>query len=70
MSEKITTVETARVVYICDICGDGNVIYSGTMYPTAPPRYVHRCESCGASVELPIRYPEIRYRSPGILTGF
>lgn len=60
--EKYVEVTPVGVVYICDVCNSGKVVYTSDMkmyhnYAT----FVHRCEKCDSKIELLEKYPLIRY---------
>ena len=59
MSLIYKNVKTVYVECVCDICGGAMVCEE--MYPTAPPKFIHRCEKCGATKKLRESYPTIKY---------
>ena len=61
MSEKIYDTKVFEVDYACDNCNSGLMINSGTMLPSYPPQYPHKCKHCGLTKNLLQKYPTIRY---------
>ena len=68
MSEKDFEVKTLKVHYICDECGKGELLPTGTCFPTNPPMYPHLCSntSCNSGRTFNIQYPTIKYTEVGI----
>ncbi len=54
----ITPVCSYQVGLECWNCGK-EMKYTGLMQPTAPPMYVHECESCGESDTQFKHYPHV-----------
>ena len=61
MSEKIYDAKVFEVDYTCDNCNSGLMINSGTMLPSYPPQYPHKCKYCGSTKNLLQKYPTVRY---------
>ena len=60
MPETKKKVQTYRVDYRCDICGEGFYRPTGEVYPAYPMRYAHKCNKCGAQMVVTGRtYPYI-----------
>lgn len=58
--ETFIKVETFRVEYECDECGNGKMEFNGVSNPTWPPLYHHDCTNCGANqVFRGEKYPKI-----------
>ena len=52
---------TPRLVTLwCDECG-GKMRPTGRVLDSMPPKYVHRCESCGTETNEDDQYPMIDY---------
>lgn len=49
MAEKRTEVKTYVVRYICDDCGEGEMVPTGLCLSIWPAQYPHKCNKCGAS---------------------
>jgi len=58
--EKTVTTEL-QTVYVCDVCGEGYMLYNGPIGLTggsaAKHKYRHRCTDCGNTVEFDCLYP-------------
>jgi len=63
MAEKDFEVKTYKVHYVCDKCGMGELLPTGTCYPTSPPQYPHQCSNtlCSSGKTFRIQYPALRY---------
>jgi len=61
MSEVSKEAKTSMVRYICDECGDGEMLTTGMIYHTNPPQWEHRCNQCGTVKSFPCKYPDIRF---------
>jgi len=63
MAEKSTPVDVARIDYVCDKCGIGQMEHrDGLALLTYPARYSHECTHCGACQLFNCTYPRIEYR--------
>lgn len=62
MGEKEYLVQPFEVIYICDICGEGEMKQTGTMISVSPPEWGHRCNNCGCTHNMLDQYPTIRYK--------
>jgi len=51
------------VDYLCDMCNDGYMRYTGTTLTTNPPWYQHKCDKCGHIENMADMYPRIEYRA-------
>lgn len=65
MSENHSLLRVRKTDYICDACGEGTMIYTGSWgITTTPPgmkMYYHRCDVCGVQVAFPTTYPRTEY---------
>lgn len=52
MPEVKHEVKTYKVDYKCDVCGRGWYRPTGTVYPTYPAQYIHKCSACGAEITV------------------
>jgi len=58
MSETHSMVRVRRTDYVCDHCGEGRMVHTGSNWMIGADRvYVHRCEVCGAQVSFLKAYP-------------
>ena len=57
MAEIRTKMETYEVHYICDECGEGEMIASNVVYATYPPQIPHTCTKCRAKKIFEKGYP-------------
>lgn len=65
MSETHSMVRVRRIDYICDHCGEGTMIYTGSWWEIAPTgvrNYYHRCEVCGVQAAFLKSYPITDYQ--------
>lgn len=46
MPENLQELKTYHVTYICDKCGEGEMVYGGICLATNPPQYPHECNKC------------------------
>lgn len=53
-------VETYKIRMFCDECY-GEMKQTGLVFPTNPPKYEHRCESCGLINVFDVYYPYFEY---------
>ena len=63
--ENRTEVKTFKVSYICNNCGEGEMIDTGVVLTRNPMSYKHRCNKCFDIQYFPVKYPVIRYESIG-----
>jgi hypothetical protein len=63
--ENRTEVKTFKVSYICDNCGEGEMIDTGVVLTRNPMLYKHRCNKCFDVQNFPVNYPIIRYETVG-----
>lgn len=62
MSETRSQVRVMRVDYICDKCGEGNMVFTGQVsLSTHPPQHYHHCDVCGWTQPFPVTYPRTEY---------
>ena len=47
--------------YICDKCKIGVMLPTGLALLTNPPKYIHKCNSCGEVLNFLCTYPKIAY---------
>jgi len=69
MPQKDFEVKTYKVHYICDECKQGELLPTGTCYPTNPPQYPHKCSNidyCNSARTFNIQYPALKYEEIGI----
>lgn len=63
MAEKRTEVKTYVVRYICDDCGEGEMVPTGQCLTSWPAKYPHKCSKCGASATFTgSSYPRTVYK--------
>ena len=62
MAIKKTQVITYSNSYICDVCNEGEMLPTGFVLTSNPPKYPHRCNKCGTTMDVSgIKYPYISY---------
>lgn len=61
MPETLNPVSPLLVSYICDECGEGGLVNTGTAFSTWPAKYQHICDHCGAIAILNECYPRVEY---------
>jgi uncharacterized protein (DUF983 family) len=62
MSETHSMMRVRRTDYVCDHCGEGRMVHTGSSWMINAVRvYAHRCEVCGVQVALPHAYPKTEY---------
>lgn len=63
MSEQRFDVKPYGVRYMCDVCGRGEMTYTGELKMTDPPLFVHQCGNpeCNDKRSLREKYPTIRW---------
>ena len=64
MSETHSLVRVKRIDYVCDHCGEGSMIYTGSwcdIAATAMRMYYHRCDVCSVQVAFYSTYPRTEY---------
>jgi len=50
-------VKTFEVVYECDMCDSGMMIFTGVVLLSNPPKYEHKCDACGSMFNSGTQYP-------------
>lgn len=45
------------ITYDCDVCENGTMQFTGTVFPTSPQRYGHRCDVCKTEQNFYVSYP-------------
>jgi len=63
MPEKKVEVKTFAVSYICDKCGEGQMVFTGEMKPSKPPTFVYKCDKCGEKKNSKQSYPRVEYEA-------
>lgn len=65
MAEKETAILVpVKVEYECDACKQGYMEQHGSiMLMSNPPLIPHRCRHCGATQNLPDKYPTVRFKA-------
>lgn len=65
-NERSFDVVPRGIAYICEFCGEGDMVYTGehkAPYPDAPKTvpfmFQHQCSKCGKMMLLPKVYPYI-----------
>lgn len=64
MAVEREKVDVYRVAWICDECGEGEMVPTGTQFPTYPPQYQHQCDNreCRHTASsMGETYPKIEY---------
>ena len=64
MSETHSMVRVKRIDYICDHCGEGRMVYTGSWWKiasTGESNFYHRCDVCGVQVAYTTTYPKTDY---------
>ena len=67
--EKLTELRTYRVDFVCEMCGEGLMIYTrgpvlgeSPIFPSGLPRqFPHQCSECGWEQYFHSTYPAFRY---------
>ena len=59
MKEERFEMKPYGVRYLCDC--DGEMLPTGNILISNPPKFPHECEKCGKSVSLLERYPTVRW---------
>ena len=62
MKEERFELQPYGVRYICD-CGD-EMLPTGTMLMTDPPKFPHKCQSCDSTITLNEKYPTVKWEIP------
>jgi uncharacterized protein (DUF983 family) len=66
MPEREFEVEPVGIAYVCDSCGQGEMVSAEAETTAAEEArqagYRHRCTSCGQEDTLAESYPTIRFR--------
>ena len=52
MAEEKYKVNIYEVDFKCDVCGKGYMRPLGTVLPSYPAQYPHRCNKCGAEMNV------------------
>lgn len=60
--ERKFTVKPVGVKYICDSCGEGEMIYTGDIIFSDPPKFKHTCSNCDINQNYSEKYPLVRYQ--------
>ena len=62
MSETHSMMRVRRTDYICDHCGEGRMVNTGSWWLIGVDKALaHRCEVCGVQVARPHPYPRTEY---------
>lgn len=62
MSEVKVPMNTFKVIYECDHCCGGELIFTGYSTAGNPPIYAHQCNLCDHSQGIPkLTYPQIEH---------
>lgn len=62
MPEQQFEIQPVVVRYICDKCGDGEMLQSGKIaWMTDPPQMPHKCTKCGHEQAFTEKYPAVRF---------
>jgi len=63
MAEKATELKVFKVSYICDKCGEGEmVVHRNYSYCPENPEYPHTCNKCDYTEKFRKKYPANRYK--------
>lgn len=57
MGELVAESKVLQVFMGCDKCKKGEMRPSGTVLPTYPPQFPHKCTVCGFQCNYPHQYP-------------
>ena len=60
MPIKQTPLKTIQVRQICDVCGKGDYLPTGTAFASNPMQYPHKCNVCSDKKIFTEKYPIIR----------
>lgn len=63
MAETKKPVQTVLITYVCDKCGAGEMLPTGIMQLTDPPKWPHRCGACGHEQTFYCKYPKLGYEA-------
>lgn len=55
----------AQVDYVCDKCREGRMRPTGIFLSSNPPKFPHRCTSCGDEMVFSETYPTIHVMTDG-----
>jgi hypothetical protein len=55
MAETEVEIRTFLVIYQCDECVSGIMVYNGRSMP--PDKYEHECDECGFTISYDKQYP-------------
>lgn len=58
-------INTRMVTYQCDECLEGEMLPTGTVLLSNPPKYPHKCTKCGYEMTFSVQYPYVEYFNPG-----
>jgi len=61
MSETRKDVKQVQVDYLCPKCNIGHLRPTGTVFPTNPPQFAHKCNNCDYMETFLKQYPYIDY---------
>ncbi|UOK49472.1 hypothetical protein KU891_29105 (plasmid) [Bacillus tropicus] len=62
--EQTFEVRPFGVKYICDSCGEGEMLHTGEIkWRSSPPELAHECNQCGHKEYFHDKYPLIRWES-------
>jgi predicted RNA-binding Zn-ribbon protein involved in translation (DUF1610 family) len=61
MSETLKPMRVFLVEYVCDKCGEGEMMHGNVSITTNPPLYPHMCTKCGHTENFRSIYPGYRY---------
>jgi hypothetical protein len=59
--EKYFKVKPIGVNFMCKTCKDGEMIATGKMKLSEPPKFTHKCSKCENEEDFNEKYPLIRY---------
>lgn len=63
MTEQNFQVVPIGIKYICDLCKEGEMEYTGNMLMTNPPQFTHKCNRCEVEKSFFKKYPTIEYKT-------
>jgi uncharacterized protein (DUF983 family) len=71
MPEQQFEITPVGVRYICDKCGEGEMVQSGKIaWMTDPIQFPHQCTKCGHEQAFTDKYPTVRFVTPNVkVTG-
>lgn len=59
--EKHFEVKTYQTRYECDNCKEGELLPTGKMFMSNPPKFPHTCDKCGSEMIFNEKYPKLTY---------